>query len=101
MPQPLNVTDSLTYTNVCSYLHSTFSPPVAHGNLKSANILLDENLMPRVCDCGLAILRPLTSNKVKTRVSFCNNQLHVEIVIAAKVFVTEVDIKLLALLGKR
>ncbi|KAK7267354.1 hypothetical protein RIF29_20024 [Crotalaria pallida] len=49
------------------YLHSTFSPPVPHGNLKAANILLDENLMPRVCDCGLAVLRPLTSNKAKTR----------------------------------
>ncbi|MED6106163.1 hypothetical protein PIB30_002054 [Stylosanthes scabra] len=52
--------------NVCSYLHST-SPPVAHGNLKSANILLDENLVPHICDCGLTILRPLTSNKVKAR----------------------------------
>ncbi|CAL0321605.1 unnamed protein product [Lupinus luteus] len=51
------------------YLHSTFSPPVPHGNLKAANVLLDENLIPRVCDCGLAVLRPLTSNKVKTRAS--------------------------------
>ncbi|XP_020208173.1 protein STRUBBELIG-RECEPTOR FAMILY 2 [Cajanus cajan] len=51
------------------YLHSTFSPPAAHGNLKAANVLLDENLMPRVTDCGLAILRPLTSNKVQIRAS--------------------------------
>ncbi|KAK7392822.1 hypothetical protein VNO78_21270 [Psophocarpus tetragonolobus] len=51
------------------YLHSTFSPPVAHGNLKAANVLLDENLMPHVTDCGLAILRPLTSNKVKIQAS--------------------------------
>ncbi|XP_061346375.1 protein STRUBBELIG-RECEPTOR FAMILY 2-like [Gastrolobium bilobum] len=46
------------------YLHSA-CPPVAHGNLKAANVLLDENLMPRVSDCGLAILRPLRSNQVK------------------------------------
>lgn len=59
---------------VYSYLHSTFSPPVVHGNLKAVNVLLDENLMPRVTDCGLAILRPLTSNKVKVRVSFYKNQ---------------------------
>ncbi|CAJ1967474.1 unnamed protein product [Sphenostylis stenocarpa] len=51
------------------YLHSTFSPPVAHGKLKATNVLLDENLMPRVTDCGLDILRPLTGNKVKIRAS--------------------------------
>lgn len=51
-----------------SYLHSTFSTPVAHGNLKSANILLDEELAPHICDCGLAILRPLTSNSLKLKV---------------------------------
>lgn len=33
---------------------------MAHGNLKAANVLLDENLMARVCDSSLAILRPLT-----------------------------------------
>ncbi|KAL2664333.1 hypothetical protein AAZV13_02G153300 [Glycine max] len=51
------------------YLHSTFSPPVSHGNLKATNVLLDENLMPRLTDCGLAILRPLTNDKVKNRAS--------------------------------
>ncbi|XP_045802462.1 protein STRUBBELIG-RECEPTOR FAMILY 2 [Trifolium pratense] len=51
------------------YLHSTFSPPVTHGNLKAANILLDEKLMPRVSDCGLAILKPLTNTKAKARAS--------------------------------
>lgn len=58
---------------VSSYLHTTLSPPVAHSNLKAANILLDEELMPRVCDCGLAILRPLTSNRVKIKVSTFEN----------------------------
>ncbi|RYQ85285.1 protein STRUBBELIG-RECEPTOR FAMILY 2-like [Arachis ipaensis] len=47
--------------NVFSYLHSAFSPPIAHGNLKAANILLDENLMPCLSDCGVATLRPLGS----------------------------------------
>ncbi|KAL1312338.1 hypothetical protein HN51_038955 [Arachis hypogaea] len=47
--------------NALDYLHSAFSPPVAHGNLKAANVLLDENLMPRLSDCGLAALRPLRS----------------------------------------
>lgn len=68
---------TVTHTYVYSYLHSTFSPPVAHGKLKATNVLLDENLMPCVTDCGLAILRPLISSKAKNRVCFCNNQHHV------------------------
>ncbi|XP_027367613.1 protein STRUBBELIG-RECEPTOR FAMILY 2 [Abrus precatorius] len=60
---------ALGVAQALDYLHSTFSPPVAHGNLKATNILLDENLMPRVTDCGLASLRPLTGNKVKIRAS--------------------------------
>ncbi|KAL3534204.1 hypothetical protein ACH5RR_002665 [Cinchona calisaya] len=52
-----------------NYLHSSCVPPVAHSNLKAANILLDENLRPRICDCGLAILRPLSSNSVKLKAS--------------------------------
>ncbi|GAA0161535.1 hypothetical protein LIER_17825 [Lithospermum erythrorhizon] len=50
------------------YLHSSI-PPVMHRNLKAANILLDEDLTPRLCDCGLAILRSLTSNSVKLKAS--------------------------------
>lgn len=51
------------------FLHSSFSPPVSHGNVKAANVLLDKELMPRLSDTGLAILRPLTSNSVKIKVS--------------------------------
>ncbi|KAI9077317.1 hypothetical protein K1719_040761 [Acacia pycnantha] len=56
---------ALGVAQALDYLHSTFSPPVAHGKLNAANILLDENMMPRVCDCGLSILRPLMSYMVK------------------------------------
>ncbi|KAL3533896.1 hypothetical protein ACH5RR_007417 [Cinchona calisaya] len=52
-----------------NYLHSSCVPPVAHNNLKAANILLDEHLRPRICDCGLAILRPLSSKGVKLKAS--------------------------------
>ncbi|KAG2262929.1 hypothetical protein Bca4012_012635 [Brassica carinata] len=51
------------------YLHSSFSLPIAHSDLKATNILLDEELTPRIADCGLASLRPLTSNSVKLRAS--------------------------------
>ncbi|KAM1306427.1 hypothetical protein ACFX2H_008814 [Malus domestica] len=60
---------ALGVAQALDHLHSTFSPPVAHRNLKSANILLDEELAPRICDCGLAILRPLTSNRLKLKAS--------------------------------
>ncbi|KAL5741806.1 hypothetical protein ACOSP7_028538 [Xanthoceras sorbifolium] len=60
---------ALGIARALDYLHSTFSPPVSHCNIKAANILLDEELMPRICDCGLAILRPLTSNSVKLKAS--------------------------------
>ncbi|GFQ05449.1 protein strubbelig-receptor family 2 [Phtheirospermum japonicum] len=53
---------ALGIARALNYIHSSFVPPVAHSNLKAANILLDEDLMPRVCDCGLASLRPLASN---------------------------------------
>nr|KYP70591.1 Protein STRUBBELIG-RECEPTOR FAMILY 2 [Cajanus cajan] len=56
---------ALGVAQALDYLHSVLCPPVAHGNLKAANVLLDENLMPRVCDCSLAILRPLTINQVE------------------------------------
>ncbi|KAK9193873.1 hypothetical protein WN944_004573 [Citrus x changshan-huyou] len=51
------------------YLHSQFFPPVSHCNIRAANILLDEELLPLICDSGLAVLRPLTSNSVKLKAS--------------------------------
>ncbi|XVE75694.1 hypothetical protein DITRI_Ditri12bG0113600 [Diplodiscus trichospermus] len=60
---------ALGIAQALDYLHSTFSPPVAHRNIKAANILLDEELMPHITDCGLAVLRPLTTNVVKIKAS--------------------------------
>ena len=60
---------TIWWIKIFSYLHSSFSPPIAHSDLKATNILLDEELTPRIADCGLASLRPLTSNSVKLRVS--------------------------------
>ncbi|CAN8237105.1 unnamed protein product [Cochlearia groenlandica] len=51
------------------YLHSSVCPPIAHSDLKATSILLDEDLTPRIADCGLASLRPFTSNSVKLRAS--------------------------------
>ncbi|PKA63795.1 Serine/threonine-protein kinase PBS1 [Apostasia shenzhenica] len=51
------------------YLHNEASPPVIYRDLKSANILLDEEFHPKLSDFGLAKLGP-TGDKshVSTRV---------------------------------
>ena len=49
---------SLIHGTACglSYLHS-LKPPVIHGDLKTQNILVCENLIPKICDFGFAQLK--------------------------------------------
>ncbi|GFQ02876.1 protein strubbelig-receptor family 8, partial [Phtheirospermum japonicum] len=48
------------------YLHEVCLPSVVHRNLKSANILLDDELNPHLSDCGLAALTPNTERQVSS-----------------------------------
>ncbi|KAJ8762328.1 hypothetical protein K2173_007485 [Erythroxylum novogranatense] len=51
------------------YLHCKANPPVIYRDLKSANILLDNNFNPKLSDFGLAKLGPVGENThVSTRV---------------------------------
>lgn len=49
------------------YLHEVCLPPVVHRNIKSANILVDEELNPHLSDCGLAALAPNTERQVSSQ----------------------------------
>ncbi|ONK64260.1 uncharacterized protein A4U43_C07F23780 [Asparagus officinalis] len=52
-----------------AYLHEVASPPVIYRDLKSANILLDDEYNPKLSDFGLAKLGPVGDNThVSTRV---------------------------------
>ncbi|CAI0402871.1 unnamed protein product [Linum tenue] len=69
LPWMVRLNIALGVARSLEYLHCTVCPPVAHGNVKASNVLLDEELVPRLCDSGLAILRPLTCNSVKVKAS--------------------------------
>ncbi|CAO2043026.1 unnamed protein product [Urochloa humidicola] len=50
------------------FLHSYASPPIIHGDVKTANILLDENYMAKVSDFGASILAPSDKEQYVTMV---------------------------------
>ncbi|KAL8099854.1 protein STRUBBELIG-RECEPTOR FAMILY 8-like [Apium graveolens] len=57
---------ALGVARALEYLHEVCLPSVVHRNLKSANILLDQELNPYLSDCGLAALLPNTERQVSS-----------------------------------
>eukprot|EP01018_Ginkgo_biloba_P032442 Gb_05723 [translate_table: standard] len=49
-----------------AYLHSATSTPIVHRDVKSANILLEERLMPKVADFGVSRLVPMGQTHITT-----------------------------------
>ncbi|RZB50682.1 Cysteine-rich receptor-like protein kinase 2 [Glycine soja] len=52
-----------------TYLHEEFHVSIIHRDIKSSNILLDEQLQPKISDFGLAKLLPGDQSHLRTRVA--------------------------------
>ncbi|KAL7143000.1 hypothetical protein ABFS83_08G161800 [Erythranthe nasuta] len=52
-----------------AFLHEEVTPHIIHRDIKASNILLDEDLNPKISDFGLAKLIPSTVTHVSTRVA--------------------------------
>ena len=59
MTWPTRLKIALGIARGLAHLHHRCDPPVTHFNIKSSNVLLDEQLNPKLADCGLANLLPV------------------------------------------
>ena len=59
---------AMEVAEVLAYLHTTVSTPIIHRDIKSMNILLDENFIAKVADFGASRLVPMDQDQLATMV---------------------------------
>jgi serine/threonine protein kinase len=60
---------SLGIARGLAYLHFEVEPHILHRDIKSSNILLDENFTPKLGDFGLSKLLRENNSHISTRVA--------------------------------